>query len=116
MRLVSLSIYKHTGEESLLLCQELDLTMLWFYQRGMAKEHVMFNSRLVSTKTPPSTKQEIFLEDIGVCYCWTTADGISATAICDKEYPERAAFVMLNKLMMEFREQCCSNGEIDRIT
>jgi hypothetical protein len=39
-----------------------------------------------------------------VCYSWTTADELSATAICDLEYPEHAAFVLLNKLMMEFRE------------
>ena len=51
--------------------------------------------------------------EIGVCYCWTTADGISATAICDLEYPERAAFVMLGKLLMEFREKFASSGILE---
>ena len=44
-----------------------------------------------------------------MCYCWTTTDGISATVCCDKEYPEKAAFIMLNKLMVEFRELTTNN-------
>jgi len=80
----------------------------------MAKEHVTFNSRLIAGRTPPGNKQSISLEkDLGVCYCWTTTDGISATAVCDNEYPEKAAFIMLNKLMMEFREQFGATGILD---
>ena len=41
---------------------------------------------------------------MGKCHCWTTADGISATAITDAEYPERAAFILLNNLLLDFRE------------
>lgn len=48
-----------------------------------------------------------------MCYCWTTTDGISATVCCDNEYPERAAFIMLNKLMMDFREQFKGTGVIE---
>jgi len=88
------------------MCTECDLSMLYFFQRGMAKEHVNFNARLISSRTPPQNKQTIVLEEgIGVCYSWTAGDGLSATAVCDKDYPERAAFIMLNKLMMEFREE-----------
>ena len=41
---------------------------------------------------------------LGNCYAWTTSDGISATALTDPEYPEKAAFTLLNKLVMEFRD------------
>lgn len=80
----------------------------------MAKEHVAFNSRLVSGRTPPGTKASVSLEkDIGVCYCWTTTDGISVTAVCDNEYPEKAVFVMMNKLILEFREKYAKTGILE---
>ena len=104
MRLVSIHIYRWISEAPVLLCMEMNLDMLWFYQRGAAKEHVTFNSRLIAGRTPPGCKQSISLEnDVGICYCWTTADGISATVVCDNEYPEKAAFILLSKLMMDFR-------------
>lgn len=97
MKLIAINIFRWVSEASILLCADTNLSFLYFYQRGMAKEHIAFNSRLVSGRTPPGNKSSISLEgDIGVCYCWTTKDGISATAICDAEYPERAAFIMLN--------------------
>lgn len=114
MRLVSIHIYRWHQESSVLLCHEMDLNMLWFYQRGMAREHITFNTRLISGRCAPGTKASISLEqDLGMCYCWTTTDGISATVCCDNEYPERAAFIMLNKLMMEFREQFKGTGVIE---
>lgn len=119
MRLIALHIFKwrqnDAGEgESTLLANEMDLSMLYFFQRGMAKEHVNFNARLISSRTPTNNKQAIVLEEgIGVCYCWTAGDGLSATAVCDKEYPERAAFILLNKIMMEFRETFGDNQLVD---
>ena len=81
----------------------------------MAKEHITFNSRLVSGRTTPGSKASIGMEqNIGVCYCWTTTDGISATAVCDNEYPEKAAFMLLGKILMDFREKFASSGILER--
>ena len=105
MRLISLHVFRWQEKGAVHLCSEMDLSFLYFYQRGMAKEHVNFNSRLISTKCPPGNKLDVTLEqDIGVCYCWTTTDGISATAITNKEYPERGAFTLLYELIMAFRD------------
>ena len=41
---------------------------------------------------------------MGKCHCWTTSDGISATAITDNEYPEKAAYILLNNIILDFRE------------
>ena len=41
---------------------------------------------------------------MGKCHCWTTADGISATAMTDNDYPEQAAYILLNNLILDFRE------------
>lgn len=48
MKLVALHIYKWQEENSLLLASAIDTSMLYWYQRGMAKEHINFNSRLIS--------------------------------------------------------------------
>ena len=71
----------------------------------MAKQHIDFNSRLISGRIPPGNKSGVSLEnDSGKCYCYTSLDGISATAITDNEYPEQAAFIMLNTLILDFRD------------
>jgi synaptobrevin family protein YKT6 len=91
----------------------MDLSMLWFYQKGVAKEHIKFNSRTIAGRIPPGNKASVTLEnDIGVCYCYTTKDNISATAITDKDYPEKAAFILLNNLIMDFRETFSSNPAV----
>ena len=60
---------------------------------------------MIAGRIPPGNKAVVALEkNIGNCYCWTTKDGLSATAITDLEYPERAAFILLNTLIMDFRE------------
>ena len=50
---------------------------------------------------------------MGKCHCWVTLDGIAATAITDNEYDERAAYTLLNKLIMEFRDQFQPTGILD---
>ena len=91
----------------------MDLSMLWFYQKGMAKEHINFNSRMIASRIPPGNKASVTLENnIGLCYCYTTKDNISATCITDAEYPEKAAFILLNNIIMDFRETFSSNPEV----
>ena len=52
------------------------------------------------------------MNEIGKCHCWTTADGISATAITDNEYPERAAYILLNNLILDFREYFANDPSV----
>ena len=113
MKLIAIHIFRWNEDEPALLCSEMDLSMLWFYQKGMAKEHINFNSRTIASRIPPGNKASVSLENnVGVCYCWTTKDGISATAITDNEYPEKAAFIMLNNLIMDFRETFANDPNV----
>ena len=65
------------------------------------------------SRIPPGNKSTTVLEqNIGNCYCWTTADGISATAICDNEYPEKAAYMLLNNLILDFREYFAADPSV----
>ena len=50
--------------------------------------------------------------DVAKCHCWTTADGISATAITDMEYPERAAYMLLNNLILDFRDYFAADPSV----
>ena len=93
----------------------MNLSDLWFYQRGIAKDLITFNSQTIAGRIPLGNKASITLEnDVGVCHCWVTQDGIAATAMTDNEYPERAAYTLLNKLIMEFRDQFQSAGVLDQ--
>ncbi len=79
----------------------------------MAKEHINFNTRTIASRIPPGNKASVSLENnVGVCYCWTTKDGLSATAMTDNEYPEKAAFILLNNLLMDFRETFASDPRV----
>ena len=62
MKLIALHIYKWQESNSLLLATEIDVNMLWFYQRGMAKELINFNSRLISGRIDPGNKASTSLE------------------------------------------------------
>ena len=105
MRLIALHVYKWDPEDAKLLCTEQNLQELWFYQRGTAKEFINFNSRVIAGRINPGHQASISLEQgVGICHCWTAHDGITATAMTDAEYPEKAAYALLNKVILEFRE------------
>ena len=113
MKLISIHIFKYAEDAPFLLCSEMDLSMLWFYQKGMAKEHINFNSRTIAGRISPGNKCSVTLENnVGVCYCWTTKDGLSCTVITDNEYPEKAAFILINNILMDFREKFAHNPSI----
>ena len=79
----------------------------------MAKEHINFNSRMIASRIPPGNKAGVTLENnIGICYCYTTKDNLSATVITDSDYPERAAFILINNLLMDFRETFATNPSV----
>ena len=117
MRLIAIHIFRWINEAPVLLCFEQNLNQLWFYQRGMAGEHIKFHTRLIAGRTAPGTKTCVTLEQgVGNCVCWTTNDGISATVITDAEYPEKSAMTMLGKLMLEFREFIAPTGHLKATT
>ena len=113
MKLIAIHIFKWIDDAPILVCYEADLTRKSFFEKGFAKEHLNFHARLIAGRTFPGQKASISLENnTGFCYCWTTTDHISATIIADNDYPEKAAFVLLTKLIMDFRDVHSSNLKI----
>ena len=89
VKLISLNVYKYEEEDSKLLATASDLSICSFWKRGVAKQLIAFNSRLVSGRIPPDNKAVVNLENnMAKCYCYCSTDGISATAIVDNDYPE----------------------------
>lgn len=114
MKLIAIHIYKWKAEDAKLWCADMKLDDLWFYQRGIAKDLINFNSMTIAGRIPLGNKASITLEnDVGKCHCWVTQDGIAATALTDNDYPERSAYTLLNKLIMEFRDQFQASGVLD---
>jgi len=117
MRIIGLYIFKWDEQRPVMLSKQVDLSSLYFYQRGVAKEHADFNARTVSSKIPPGNRASVALEEGKfICYAWTTQDGISATAFTDAEYPEKAAMTLLTKLIMDFREKYKNSGILESAT
>ena len=114
MRLIAIHLFKWKQEDAKLYCCDMNLTDLWFYQRGIAKDLINFNAQTIAGRIPKGNKASITLEnDVGQCHCWVTKDGIAATAMTDNEYPERSAYTMLNKLIMDFRDEFQASGQLD---
>jgi hypothetical protein len=106
MKLISIHIFKWHEEKPIMLCNAMELSMLRFYQKGQAKDTLNYNSRMICSKIPPGNKAAVVIEEgISVCYCYTGKDGLAVTCVTDGEYPERAAFLLLAKIMMDFREK-----------
>eukprot|EP00997_Jenningsia_sp_PLL12_P008295 NODE_5047_length_607_cov_3.297491_g4356_i0.p1 GENE.NODE_5047_length_607_cov_3.297491_g4356_i0~~NODE_5047_length_607_cov_3.297491_g4356_i0.p1 ORF type:complete len:84 (+),score=27.67 NODE_5047_length_607_cov_3.297491_g4356_i0:32-253(+) len=73
MKLISIHLWFWTEEQAYSLASTSDLSMLWFYQRKIAQDHVNFNARTIASRIPPGSKAGVALEEeIGICYCWTT--------------------------------------------
>ena len=103
MRIVSIHIFKWKKKDPVLLCEETQLEGLWFFQKKTAGEHIRFSSRLIAQDTELGMKQGVKLDgDVGMCYCWTTSEGLSVTTITDMEYPESSAFNMLGQIIIDF--------------
>ena len=77
------------------------------------KELIQFNSRLIAGRTAPGTRVSTVLEkDVGKCACWTTSDGLSVTAITDMEYNDKAPFILINNMLLEFRETFAADPSV----
>ena len=68
---------------------------------------------LPDRKTPNGCKQSVSLEDdMGMCHCWVTSDGLCVNVITDNEYPESSAYNLVGQIIMDFLETFDSQREI----
>eukprot|EP01053_Blabericola_migrator_P012554 Blabericola_migrator_1__12553@NODE_798_length_6465_cov_65_648171_g566_i0_p2_GENE_NODE_798_length_6465_cov_65_648171_g566_i0NODE_798_length_6465_cov_65_648171_g566_i0_p2_ORF_typecomplete_len206_score38_41Synaptobrevin/PF00957_21/3_7e17Longin/PF13774_6/9_2e10Mannitol_dh_C/PF08125_13/0_014_NODE_798_length_6465_cov_65_648171_g566_i0122739 len=108
MKLVSLLIFhvKPDQEKAVLLSSHMDLSHFNYFVRTTVKEHIVFHSRLICSRTPVGTRQTIqFEQDLGSCHAFVHSCGLGGAVLSDPEYPPRVAFVFLNRALAAFVEK-----------
>lgn len=98
-----MSILKWNGEkDAFLLGIAADLSSFGFFQRSTVKEMLTFLSRTVAKRTQPGQRQSVQQEEY-YAHIYNR-DGLVGIAIVDKDYPARAAFGVVNKVLDDFSE------------
>lgn len=94
--------------DPIILANAMDLSSFGYFQRSTVKEFIMFFSRNLIAKTEYGQRQTVSHEDY-ICHIHLQANGFGGIFVCDKEYPQRAAYTALSLLLKEFHE---IHGEI----
>ena len=103
MKLTAVSILKWNGEkDAFLLGIAADLSSFGYFQRSTVKEMLTFLSRTVAKRTQPGQRQSVQQEEY-YAHIYNR-DGLVGIAIVDKDYPARAAFGVVNKVLDDFSE------------
>jgi len=109
MRLLCVDIFRHTGSETppVRLANASDLSTFSYWSRGTIGEHLNFACRTVCQRTGPGQRQTV--EQKGdnpfLVHVYVRSDGLSATVVADKEYPQRVAFSFINKIFSDFEKK-----------
>ena len=110
MKLFAISILKidpAQTTEPLVCSSAVDVSDVGFFQRGAAKEFLIFLARTVTKRTPAMSRLQVN-EQGNSLYSQSFAGGKLAVCVtCDKEYNSRVAFNLCTlvgeKFMSEFR-------------
>lgn len=103
VKLTAVSILKWNGEkEAYLLGIAADVSSFGYFQRSTVKEMLTFLSRTVAQRTQPGQRQSVQQEEYYAHIF--NRDGLVGLAIVDKDYPARAAFGLVNKILDDFSE------------
>ena len=103
MKLTAVSILKWNGEkDAFLLGIAADLSSFGYFQRSTVKEMLTFLSRTVAKRTQPGQRQSVQQEEY-YAHIYNR-DGLVGISIVDKDYPARAAFGVVNKVLDDFSE------------
>lgn len=101
MKVTSLSLWKHNGEntEPFSLGTACDVAEFGFFQRASVREMLIFISRTIARRTPNGARQSV--EQDAYMVHVSHRGGLVAVAVVDAEYPARSAFCVLSKMMDE---------------
>merc|ERR1711890_90531 len=65
---------------------------------------MIFTGSIIVERSQKGTRASVKEQDY-MCHVFVNQDGLSGVAVCDKDYPQRVAFNMLNKLIDEFSSE-----------
>ncbi|KAG0306055.1 palmitoyltransferase [Dissophora globulifera] len=103
MKIFALYILKkeQPPQHTTTVASAMDLSSFGYFQRGSIGEFMTFMAQTIADKTHPGQRQSIE-ENNYLGHVYARADGIAGVVIADKEYPTRASFGLLNKMLDEF--------------
>lgn len=107
MKILLISVYSHQGVEEppVRLASVSELSSFNFFTRGTVGEHLKFASSTICQRTTVGRRQTVGLKDNPfMCCSYVRRDGLSGVCVIDKEYPERVAFTLLNKTLMDYEQ------------
>jgi synaptobrevin family protein YKT6 len=101
-KLTAIAVVKYNGPDTdpFILSFVADLNSFGYFQRSSVKEFLMFVSRTVSRKTGVGQRQTV-QQDEYFCHAYNR-DGLVGIAFADQEYPVRAGFSVVNKVLDDF--------------
>jgi synaptobrevin family protein YKT6 len=110
MKLFAITVLKvdtTQATEPLVCTSSIDVNDVGFFQRGAAKEFIIFLARTIGKRTPAMSRLQVN-EQGNSLYSQSFAGGKLAVCVtCDKEYNSRVAFnicsLVADKFMSEFR-------------
>lgn len=102
VKLTAVQIWKYNGpdKDPFLLGNAADLSSFGFFQRGTVGEMLTFVGRTVARKTQVGQRQTVQQEEY---YCHVqNKDGLVGIAFVDADYPVRAGFCVVSKVLEDF--------------
>jgi len=117
MKILALSVILAPPQQpSLILSQATDLSQFSFYQKPSIAEFMSFFSKTVSERTQQGGRQSV-MENNYVAHVYNRggAERLCAVMVTDQEYPVRAAFSLLQKILEEFTNTI-SQSSYERLT
>ncbi|KXS21331.1 snare-like protein [Gonapodya prolifera JEL478] len=113
MRVLGIAIVQQATPGNILLA-EFDLSSFGFFERGAVNEFLLFTSRTLAERTKSGERQKVEqAEQKVVAYVHARPEGATGVLISDLEYPLRAAFSILNKVLDEFFTRFPATGRSD---
>ena len=101
-KLTAIAIVKFTSPttDPYILSFTADLSSFGFFQRSSVREFLIFTTRTVARKTAVAQRQTV-QQDEYFCHAYNR-DGLVGIAFADRDYPVRAGFSVVNKVLDDF--------------
>lgn len=85
-----------------ILSAQYDLGSFGYFHRANVKEFIVFFSRMLMERTSRGQRHSVKHADTYVVHLMLRSDGLGSLCVCDAEYPQRAAYLILHDLLKEF--------------
>ncbi|RKP03391.1 hypothetical protein CXG81DRAFT_9533 [Caulochytrium protostelioides] len=105
MKVFTLAIAQQGGKPINVLASAFELSTFGYFQRGSIEEFMNFFVATVTERTAAGVRQTIE-ENNFVGHVMARNDGLTGVMVTDAEYPTRAAFSLLNRVLDEFCQKC----------